>query len=162
LLNTYLEQGAYTDCFCTELACTVSLGQFVTAFYSTMIFKMERWILTWTVRKSSTDADVAQLAAGSRDHFAAWHVESRRDNELLLTDFLRRTRSWLMIVPIEIDGRAGTRLYFGSAVVPKKNLESGELELGFPFRALLGFHKIYSIALLRAAASRLRAAQRRR
>jgi hypothetical protein len=42
-------------------------------------------------------------------------------------------------------GEARTRLYFGSAVV----------SLSFGFRALLGFHKLYSKVLLLAAKSRL-------
>ncbi len=44
-----------------------------------------------------------------------------------------------------------TRLYFGSAVVPKRDSKTGEPRLGTGFRALLGFHQLYSVALLRAA-----------
>ena len=52
-------------------------------------------------------------------------------------------------------GPARTRLYFGSAVVPVANAGSGEDSIGFAFRALLGFHKLYSRVLLRSAAARL-------
>jgi hypothetical protein len=48
-------------------------------------------------------------------------------------------------------GEGRTRLYFGSAVVPRK----GQTGLGGRYRALLGFHKRYSKILLRAARARL-------
>ena len=49
----------------------------------------------------------------------------------------------------------GTRLYFGSAVVPRRSARAGKPSLGPLFSALLGFHKLYSRILLRAARSRL-------
>jgi len=52
-------------------------------------------------------------------------------------------------------GVAGTRLYFGSAVVPRRSARSGREGLGPLFSSLLGFHKLYSRLLLRAARSRL-------
>ena len=65
-----------------------------------------------------------------------------------------RTRSWLMAVP-QGDGGPVTRLYFGSAVVPVRDRKSGRMRLGLTFTALLGFHKLYSRALLSAARERL-------
>ena len=62
------------------------------------------------------------------------------------------TRSWLMVAAA---GENATRLYFGSAVVPVVDRKSGKSTMSFTFRALIGFHKLYSRALLRAAASRL-------
>jgi hypothetical protein len=50
---------------------------------------------------------------------------------------------------------AGTRLYFGSAVVPLRDAKTGGTRMGPLFRALLGFHRLYSRVLLRAAAKRL-------
>ena len=50
---------------------------------------------------------------------------------------------------------AGTRLYFGSAVVPERNAKTGQAKYGFAFHAMLGFHRLYSRALLRSAVSRL-------
>ena len=44
---------------------------------------------------------------------------------------------------------------FGSAVVAIVDKQSGQAALGFTFEALLGFHKLYSRALLSAARSRL-------
>lgn len=85
--------------------------------------------------------------------FAAWNVEARVGGQLLMSDLHQRTRSWLMCVP---GGTAQpTRLYFGSAVVPITDAKSGRARMGFAFRALLGFHKLYSRVLLGAAVSRL-------
>ena len=50
----------------------------------------------------------------------------------------------------------GTRLYFGSAVVPAEGSASGA-DIGSGFRLLLGFHKMYSRVLLKAAVARLQA-----
>lgn len=134
----------------------MSLPQFVEAFYTTRLFKLERALLTWFAARPSTDLDAKQLALGERNEFAAWRVEERVANQLLLTDVTGRTRSWFMIVPIaSADGSAQTRLYFGSAVVTKVDRNTGERSMGFVFKALLGFHKLYSRALLRVAWSRL-------
>jgi hypothetical protein len=155
LLNNYLREGTYTDCYVTEICGSVSHVQYVLAFYTTSVFKLERLILKLAVSRPSTDAQAKQLAAGSIDAFAAWDVEARSDNQLLMCDVQRRTRSWLMVVPMEGSSGTRTRLYFGSAVVPVKNARTGKLTLGFVFRALLGFHRLYSVVLLSAARSRL-------
>lgn len=155
LLGAYLANGAYTDCFSTDVAGAVSHEQFVTAFYTSFVFKLERQILAWAVSKPSTDDQAKQLAWGAIDEFAAWHVEKRSPNQLLLSDFRASTRSWLMVAPITVHNVPGTRLYFGSAVVPSINRKTGKIEMDLVFRALLGFHKIYSVVLLRAAKARL-------
>lgn len=147
LLNKYRRDGGYTDCYMTEISIPVSHAQYVNAFYTTTLFKLERFILTWTVSKPSTDTQAKQLADGTRDAFAAWTVEERIEDQLLMCDFVSRTRSWLMVAPLE----KGTRLYFGSAIVSKTGKST--VELGY--RALIGFHKMYSVALLYAARSRL-------
>jgi hypothetical protein len=152
LLRKYVYEGAYTDCYETQIATAASLADYVEAFYTTPVFKLERWILSWSVAKPSSDADVRRLAQAGTESFAAWSVEGREADQLLLCDFQHRTRSWLMVVPSE--GGVGTRLYFGSAVVPVRR-KSGEPRLGFTFTALLGFHKVYSRVLLGAARSRL-------
>lgn len=158
LLNAYRVNGMYTDCFTTEVAGSVSHEQFVTAFYTTSVFKLERRILEWAVSRPSTDAQVQQMASGFVDEFSAWYVEKRSRDQLLLSDFQGRTRSWLMIEPAPGNG-AATRLYFGSAVVPEIDRSTGKAALGLSFRALLGFHKVYSVILLRAARSQLRSSQ---
>jgi hypothetical protein len=157
LLGAYTKNGAYTDCYAVDIAFGVSHAQYVTAFYTTSVFKLERLTLKWAASKPSTDTQAAQLAAGTADSFAVWRVEGRCENQLLLCDLYGRTRSWLMVAPLVTERNAGTRLYFGSAVVPVKNSTTGTSTLGFSFRALLGFHKLYSQVLLHAAKSRLQA-----
>ncbi len=90
---------------------------------------------------------------GKRDTFAAWTVEARAPDQLLLCDFMGRTRSWLMVAPAEAPG--GTRLYFGSVVVPERNATTGETAMPATHSRLLGFHRLYSRMLLSAAARRL-------
>lgn len=153
LLRKYVDEGAYTDCYVTQIEISTPLAGYVEAFYTTAAFKLERLILKWAVAKPSSDSDVTRLAHAQADSFAAWSVEDRRADQLLLCDFRHRTRSWLMVAPVD-SGGAGTRLYFGSAVVPLRT-KSGAATLGFTFRALLGFHKLYSRTLLAAARSRL-------
>ena len=155
LLGRYLRTGAYADCYVAEVAMPVSHAEYVEAFYTTALFKVERLLLAWFVSKQSTDAQARQLASGRLDSFAAWRVESRDVDQLLMCDITGRTRSWLMVATTTAHGRPGTRLYFGSAVVPVRDRKTGRTSLGPVFRALLGFHKIYSVVLLRAARSRL-------
>jgi hypothetical protein len=150
LLQKYVYPGAYTDCYFAEVARSVSLPDYIEAFYTTWVFKLERFILTHTVDKPSTDPEAHRLARAELDAFAAWTVEGRAPDQLLMCDFLSRTRSWLMVLPIE----GGTRLYFGSAVVPVRR-KSGELALGSTYVSLMGFHKLYSRILLRSARSLL-------
>ena len=151
VLRKYVAEGAYTDCYATEIATSIGFAEYVEAFYTTAPFKAERLVLRWLVAKPSSDADARRLACGDADTFAAWSVECRAPDQLLLCDFLRRTRSWLMIVAL---GGGGARLYFGSAIVPV-GIGSGARRLGFPFNLLLGFHHFYSQVLLRAARSRV-------
>lgn len=155
LLGRYLGGSAFADCYVTEIARPVTHAEYVSAFYTTPVFKLERLILKWLVSRPSTDAQAQELASGTLDEFAAWSVESRSTDQLLLSDFRGRTRSWLMIENAEIDGAPWTRLYFGSAVVPVVDRKSGQATLGYTFRALLGFHKLYSRVLLQAARRRL-------
>ena len=156
LLNNYVREGTYTDCYVTDIRGSVPHIQYVIAFYTTIVFKLERMILKMAVSRPSTDAQAKQLAAGSIDTFSAWQVEARSENQLLMSDFHRRTRSWLMVVPIVSGSDTRTLLYFGSAVVPVENTRTGKLTLGFGFRALLRFHRLYSEVLLYAAKSRLK------
>ena len=155
LLRKDRDAGAYTDCYATEIAARVSHAAYVEAFYTTRVFKLERLLLKWFVSKPSTDDDARRLARGELDAFAAWTVEARVRDQILLADFMGRTKSWLMIAPL---GDAGTRLYFGSAVVKVRD-KTGRPQLGSTFSALLGFHKLYSRVLLAAAKSRLPAIQ---
>lgn len=155
LLQSYREAGAYTDCYSIEITAAVAQADYVEAFYTTWVFKLERRLLAWFIARPSTDAQAKALARGERDTFAAWTVEGRVSGQLLMCDLNSRTRSWLMTAPASGSGACGTRLYFGSAVVPEIERRSGRSSLGAIFRALLGFHRLYSRVLLRAAVSRL-------
>ena len=147
--------GAYTDCFTTDIPHPVSHAAYVEAFYTTTLFKLERFLLTWLMSKPSTDAQARDLASGAANTFAAWGVEERSAHQLLMRDFLGYTRSWFMIGPPDDGDAALTRLYFGTAVVPAHDKVSGQATWTFTFKALLGFHTLYSRALLHAARSRL-------
>ena len=154
LLQRYRAQGDYTDCFAIDVPAQVAHEAYVEAFYTTAVFKLERLLLALLVSRPSRDAEARELAGGRREQFAAWSVEARAPGQLLMCDVAGSTRSWLMAVPAPAPGpapgvpsAAGTRLYFGSAVVRSRQ--------GGAFRALLGFHKLYSRILLRAAAARV-------
>ena len=153
LLAAYARGGSYTDCYATDVPAVVSFETYVTSFYTTAVFRTERLILKWALARPSTDADACALAAGTADRFAAWDVEARADDQMLLRDLRGRTRSWLMVAPIGSSSAPVTRLYFGSAVVPRSGSPEG---LGFPYSTLLGFHKLYSQVLLGAAKARLK------
>src|SRR5688572_12967157 len=84
LLANYSMDGTYTDCYATEIPGQISLAEFVFAFYTTYVFKLERFILKWMVAKPSVDAQARQLADGASERFAAWHVENRNENEILM------------------------------------------------------------------------------
>lgn len=144
LLRTYSSE--YTDCYATDIARPVAHADFVDAFYNTRLFKLERILLT-LIGKPSADADARELANGRLEAFAAWTVERRAVDQLLLCDFQGKTRSWLMVEP----RGNGTRLYFGSAVVMRAGTGVGEKRMSGGFRALLGFHRRYSRGLLGAA-----------
>ena len=152
LLRRYEDSGDYTDCFTTVIPGDFSHAEYVAAFYTTWLFRLERQLLR-LARRPSTDDEARQLAQGEREAFAAWTVEARAPNQLLLCDFLGNTRSWLMVEPMP--GGGVTRLYFGSAVIARADRASGRRRLRTHFRALLGFHQRYSRALLSAAKSRL-------
>ena len=155
MLNTYSIPGAYVDCYTTEVPGQIPFSEFIFAFYTTLLFKLERLILKLTVSRPSTDVQARQLANGDIEKFAAWHVENRSENEILLCDLMGRTRSWLMVIPANTHSAPQTRLYFGSAVVPVQNSKTGTPSLGFGFQALLGFHRIYSVLLLYSAKRRI-------
>jgi len=155
LLKSYEQQGAYTDCYYMDLPGHICHNEYVEAFYTSRLFKVERTILTIAVNRPSTDEQARQLADGEAEIFSAWNVEGRMENQLLLCDHLGRTRSWLMSVTTNGKESPGTRLYFGSAVIPIGTSVSGRKSFGFGFHALLSFHRLYSRALMRSMLSRL-------
>lgn len=151
LLAGYRSGGAYTDCFVATIPGRITQARYVEAFYTTPLFRVERWLLARFLARESTDADARRLAEGSGDTFAAWRVEARTPDQLLLCDINGQTRSWLMSVFNPESEPPATTLYFGSAVVPA----AGRRRIGLIYRLLLGFHVAYSRALLRAAVARL-------
>lgn len=157
LLDRYRRELAYNDCYCTDCPGDISLVRYVEAFYTTGLFRLERFILKWVLNRPSTDAEAAGLVNGGYSRFAAWSVEARADNQILMCDFQNRTRSWLMTETLnQADANSSfTRLYFGSAVVSVKAGGGGRPKMGFAFGALLGLHKLYSVLLLYSAKKKL-------
>ena len=143
--------GNYGDCFSVSINQPVSLAEFVFAFYTTPLFRTERAILRVLAASPSTDDDVKQLLAGSRDTFAAWHLAARTETQLLMSDRFGKTRSWFRVTPLD---SGGTLLQFGSAVAAKRN-GNGQTGMSTGFHLLLGFHRLYSRMLLRSALRKL-------
>jgi hypothetical protein len=146
-LNAHRDAKAYTDGYSLDLPFEVTLADYIEAFYTTWLFKLERLVLAALVAKPSSDQQAAELARCERTRFAAWTVEARAADQILMCDFLSKTKSWLMC-----DGK---RIYFGSAIVPETVHSNGEAYLGIGFHMLIPFHRLYSKALLRTAASKL-------
>ena len=150
LLNTFRggarpeRWGRYGDCFSVTVDRVVNLADFVFAFYTSPLFRIERWMLRALVGAPSSDAAARALAEGSAASFAVWYVGDRTATQLLMCDRYERTRSWFRVVPR--DG-ARTLLQFGSAVAAA----SGAGRRIGGFRLLLGFHLAYSQLLLHAA-----------
>ena len=147
-LGRYAAEGAFTDCYAVSVASEVGLAEFIYAFYTTPIFKVERWLLAKALGVKATDQEARLLATAEATHFSAWRVERRSDCEILMD--AGQTRSWLSV---RSDGHAvnSTTLLFGSAVVPMR--PNGKF--GLAFHALLGFHRLYSKLLLRSASRRV-------
>ncbi len=159
LLRRYGGGGGFADCYMAEVAGDVSQQAFIAAFYTSPLFKIERALLTVFAARPASDADAERLSRGEAGGFSAWRVEGQSPSELLLADVTGRTRSWLMAAPVVGPARAPrTRLYFGSAVVPRAGADGTTRGMGWVFHALLGFHRLYSRALLMAASKRVRPA----
>mgnify|MGYP000064086267 FL=1 len=154
LSATYKTQGAFVDCYYSEVAKDISLDEYIQAFYTTPLFKLERSLLSLATFKRASDHDALALSLGKSDRYSIWTVEGREANQILMRDFTGNTRSWLMVQKAS-DSEAGTRLYFGSVVVPKEKTESGQASFGGLFHLLGKFHQIYSKALLTSAYKRL-------
>jgi hypothetical protein len=147
------EEGVYTDCYTTGLDIDISFADYVAAFYTTRIFKAERFVLALLARAPSSDDEARQLAMRGRDHFAIWRVQLQTDTQLLMQ--AGRTRSWLMIDHDPGQSHAKTRLMFGSVVMPITNHRTGQPKMGALFSAFLGGHKLYSKLLLSGARKQL-------
>src|SRR5882724_8379584 len=74
LLGKYRLSGPYTDCYVVEVPGPVAHAEYVEAFYTTAVFKLERWLLARFLGRPSTDAQARALSLGQLDAFAAWTV----------------------------------------------------------------------------------------
>ena len=144
--------GHQGDCFSVTINRPVSLAEFVREFYSSPVFRIERFLLRFLAGSPSTDAQVRGVADGTGDSLAVWRVGARTETQLLMCDRFERTRSWFRVIPL---GPNETRLQFGSAVASRRHLETGTLVMGDGFRLLMRFHVLYSQILLNAARRRL-------
>jgi hypothetical protein len=149
--------GRYGDCFSVTVDRAVNLAEFVFAFYTSPLFRIERWLLGALMGVPSSDSGARALADGSAASFAVWYVGERTATQLLMCDRYERTRSWFRVVSLD-GGR--TLLQFGSAVAAAGAERAERAEradrargraLGGKFRLLLGFHVFYSHLLLHAA-----------
>ena len=154
LSATYKTQGAFVDCYYSEIAKDVSLDQYIQAFYTTPLFKLERSLLSLATFKGASDHDALALSLGKSDRYSIWTVEGREANQILMRDFTGNTRSWLMVEKAN-GSEVKNRLYFGSVVVPKGKAEKGQASFGGLFHLLGKFHQVYSKALLSAAYKKL-------
>lgn len=145
------ERGAFADAYTLRFPRTVSLAEFVEAFYTTRLFKVERALLA-LFGKPSSDAMARAVARGDGLRLAVWTIEAREGDELLMHEDSGATRSWFKVEAVQ---GGGTTLWFGSAVVPRQHKAGEGARMGRVFHALLGFHRWYSRALLKAAARRL-------
>ena len=156
LLEKYKLAGAKTDCYFVDIPKQVSQAQYIEAFYTTPLFKIERFILALVAHRPASDEQANALARSKTKNFAAWSVEQQTPEQLLLCDFMGKTRSWLKSTSTSTaDANNSTRLYFGSAVIAKQDYTSGKARVGIGFQLLGGFHHVYSKALLKAAYVRL-------
>ncbi|HEY0803175.1 MAG TPA: hypothetical protein VGD54_20235 [Steroidobacteraceae bacterium] len=159
LLKTYIGDAhperweTYADCFAVSVDREVSLSDFVFAFYTSPVFRIERFILRVLVNAPSSQADARAVADGWTDEFAAWYVGERSATQLLMCDRYESTRSWFRVAPVT---GGGTRLQFGTAVAAKRDENTDSPALGGGFHLLLRFHVLYSQVLLHAATVKLR------
>ena len=152
LLHARQRSGCYADAFALEVPVRVTLAQSVRAFCTTPLFRAERLLLGWFLGRPSTDAQVDALAEGRGDSLTVFRVAARTADEILLTAEGGATSSWLKVAPTT----SGTRLLFGSAIERRAVGRDGRPALGRAFRVLMPVHLVYSRALLRATAARLR------
>lgn len=139
--------GAYSDCFYVDIPAEVTLSDYILAFFSTPIFRMERLILNLLPSGRSNKRCVLDLASGSGKKMASWKTERRDENQLLLAVGNGPIRTWLMVQDNQLSKHT-TRLYFGSAVLPTRITKDGHPKLAFVFRMFLGLHIFYSRLLL--------------
>lgn len=155
LLKPYTQRrGCYTDCFLVDVPGRVELFEYVSVFFNTPVFRLERKLLSILAASPSVDKDIVDLANGAGDTLAMWRVEARNETQLIMAVGKGPIRTWLMCHNNGTDSGT-TRLYFGSAVLPTEHSGSEDAKLGKLFYLTLGFHKLYSRILLGSAKRKL-------
>ncbi len=144
--------GKSGDCFAVTVDRVTHLAEFVFAFYTSPVFRIERLILRILAGAPSTDSEARRLAEGSSTSFAIWRVGERTATQLLMCDRYERTRSWFRVMPLN-DGK--TLLQFGSTVASGSDHQTRAMARGNLFRLLLKFHVVYSQVLLHVAKRRV-------
>lgn len=66
-----------------------------------------------SLARPSTQRQIEQFAREQSNSLAAWTVEARTADQVLLADMLGRTKSWLMVAAAGSTASPLTRLYFG-------------------------------------------------
>ncbi|MEM9351190.1 MAG: hypothetical protein AAGA47_13100, partial [Pseudomonadota bacterium] len=141
LISRYSGGGSHVDAYAVTTAEPVELSDYVSAFFQTPVFRLERRLLSFGGHASDA-GQVLALAEGTGEAMAAWRVEDRSDRELLLTVPGTPIRTWLAVDEAQV--------WFGSAVLAD---ETGKI--AFAARALMPFHAFYSRLLLSLAARAL-------
>lgn len=139
--------GGYSDCFYVDIPADVTLSDYILAFFSTPIFRMERLLLNLIPSGRSNAQCVLDLASGAGERMAGWKTETRNENQLLLAVGNGPIRTWLMVQGNQ-PANEKTRLYFGSAVLPTKMTKEGRPQLASVFQLFLSLHIIYSRLLI--------------
>jgi hypothetical protein len=147
LLAAAVREGGYADAYRVALGQGATLAEWVEAFYTSPVFRLERGLIARAMDLPAGDADARALASGAASRFSAWQVQARTADELLVA--AGRTRSWFRVEPAATAGSPAL-VFFGSAVLPRR---SGGM--GGAFWLLLGFHKLYSRLLIVSALRRL-------
>jgi hypothetical protein len=150
-----VNQGSFVDCYYIDIPQEVTLDNYIKAFYTTSLFKIERTILSIATFKQAIDMHAVELSRGTSENYSVWTVESRVSNQIMLRDFTGKTRSWLMVQKSKVNEETFTRLYFGSVVMPKAVSKNGQAKFGLLFHVFGKFHQLYSRALLNAAYNQL-------
>ena len=52
-----MRAGAYTDCYRAEVPQQISLARYIEAFYTDVLFKLERFVLRWLMVKRNGPVD---------------------------------------------------------------------------------------------------------
>lgn len=78
LLKPYsVRPGCHTGCFFVDVPGRVELSHYVSVFFTTPVFKLERKVLSVLAASPSDHQDVVDLASGAGDRLSMWRVEAR-------------------------------------------------------------------------------------